>query len=72
MSDGVVLLQHMLYGLQQGGRQRSLWLIGVLLQSTGVEQSKADLCMFRKVVDREVTSITLTHTNNEPPRMDPD
>ena len=33
----------------------------MLLQKIGMEQSKADPCVFRKVVDREVTLIVCVH-----------
>ena len=57
MSGEVVLLQRAVYGLRQAGRQWSLRLSRVLLQTTGIEKSKADPCVFRKVVDGEVTLI---------------
>ena len=36
----------------------------MLLQTIGVEQSKADLCVFRKVVDREVALIVCVHVDD--------
>ena len=57
MSGEVVLLQRAVYGLRQAGRQWRFRLSRVLLQKIGVEQSKADPYVFRKVVDREVTLI---------------
>ena len=44
-SGEVVLLQRAVYGLRQAGRQWSLRLSRVLLQTTGMEQSKADPCV---------------------------
>ena len=64
-SGEVVLLQRAVYGLRQAGRQWSLRLSRVLLQKIGMEQSKADPCVFRKVVDEEVTLIVIcVHVND--------
>ena len=57
MSGEVVLLQRAVYGLRQAGRQWSLRLRTGILQKPGMEQNKADPCVFRKVVDGEVTLI---------------
>ena len=54
MSGEVVLLQRVVCGLRQAGRQGSLRLSRVLQQKAGIEQSKADLCVVRKMVDGEV------------------
>ena len=64
MSGEVVLLQRAVYGLRQAGRQWSLRLSGVILQKTGMEQSKAGPCVFCKVVDGEVTLIVCFHADN--------
>ena len=64
MSGEVVLLQRAVYGLRQAGRQWSLRLNRVLLQKNGMEQSKADPCVFRKVVDEEVTLIVCAHVDD--------
>ena len=64
MSGEVVLLQRAVYGFPQAGRQWSLRLSRVLLQTTGMEQSKADPCVFRKVVDGEVTLIVCVHVDD--------
>ena len=42
----------------------SLRLSRVLLQKIGMEQSKADPCVFRKVVDGEVTLIVRVHADD--------
>ena len=57
MGGEVVVLQRAVYGLRQASRQWSLRLSRVLLQTIDMEQSKADPCVFRKVVDRDVTLI---------------
>ena len=62
-SGEVVLLQHTVYGLRQAGIQWSLRLSRGLLQKIGMEQSKTDPCMFRKVVDGEVTLIVYVHVD---------
>ena len=64
MRGEVVLLQRGVYGLRQAGRQWSLRLSRVLLQKIGMEQSKADPCVFRKVVDEEVTLIVCVHVDD--------
>ena len=61
MSGGVVLLQRAVYGLRQAGLQWSLRLSRVFLQKIGMEQSKADPCVFRKVVDGEASLIVCVH-----------
>ena len=64
MRGEVVLLQRAVYEFRQAGRQRSLRLSRVLLQKIGMEQSKADTCVFRKVVDEEVTLIVCVHVDD--------
>ena len=64
MSGEVVLLQRAVYGLRQAGRQWSLRLSRVLLQKLGMEQSKAEPCVFRKVVDGEITLIVCVHVDD--------
>ena len=65
MSGEVVLLQGAVYGLRQAARQWSLRLSRVLLQKIGMEQSKADPCVFRKVVDREATLTVCVHVDDQ-------
>ena len=64
MSGEVVLLQRGVYGLRQAGRQRSLRLSRVLLQKISMEQSKTDPCVFRQMVDGEVTLIVCVHVDD--------
>ena len=64
MSGEVVLLQCAVYGLRQAGRQWGLRLSRVLLHTTGMEQSKADPCMFCKVVDGKLTLIVCVHVDD--------
>ena len=64
MSGEVVLLQRAVYGLRQAGRQWSLRLSRVLPQKIGMEQSEADPCVFRKVMDGEVTLIVCVHVDD--------
>ena len=64
MSGEVVLLQRAVYGLRQAGRQWSLRLSRVLLQTTGMEQSKADPCVFRMVMDGEITLIVCVRVDD--------
>ena len=64
MSGEVVMLQRAVYGLRQAGRQWSLRLSRVLLQKIGMEQSKADPCASRKMVDREGTLIVRVHVDD--------
>ena len=61
MSGEVVLLQRAVYGLRQAALQWSLRHSRVLLQKIGMGQSKAEPCVFRKVVDGEVTLIVCVH-----------
>ena len=53
------------YGLRQAGRQWSLRLSRVLLLKIGMEQIKADPCVFRKVMDGEVTLIVCVHVDDQ-------
>ena len=53
-----------MYGLRKAGRQWKMRLTRVLLQTTGMEQSKADPCVYRKVVDGEVTLIGCVHVDD--------
>ena len=62
MGGEVVVLQRAVYGLRQAGRQWSLRFSRVLLQKTGMEKSKADPCVFRKVVNGEITLIVFMLT----------
>ena len=62
--SGEVVLQHAVYGLRQAGRHWSLRLSSMLLQKSGLEQSKADTCLFRKVMDGEVTLIVCVHVDD--------
>ena len=64
MSGEAVLLQRALHGLRQAGKQWSLQLSRALLKETGIEQSKADPCVSRKVVDGEVTHIVCVYVDN--------
>ena len=64
MGGEVVLLQRAVYRLRQAGRQWSLRLSRALLQKIGMEQSKADPCVFRKVVDGEITLIVCVHVDD--------
>ena len=64
MSGEAVLLQRAVYGLRQAGRQWSLRLRRVLLQKIGMKESMADSCVFRKVVDGEVTLIICVHVDD--------
>ena len=64
MSSEVVLLQRAVYGLRQADRQWSLRLSRVLQQKIGMEQSKANPCVFRTVVDGEVTLIVCVHVDD--------
>ena len=64
MSGEVVLLQRAVYRLRQAGRQWSLRRSRVLLQKVGMEQSEADPCVFRKVVDGEVALIVCVHVDD--------
>ena len=65
MSGEVVLLQRAVYGLREAGRQWSLRLSRVLVvQKIGLEQSKAAPCVFRKVVDGEVTLIVCVNVDD--------
>ena len=58
MSGEVILLQSAVFGLRQVDRQSSLRLSRVLQQKTGMEQSKADRWVLRKVVEGEVILVS--------------
>ena len=64
ISDEVVLLQRNVYRLRQARRQWSLQLSRATLQKNSMEQSKADPCVFSKVVDGEITLAVFVHVDD--------
>ena len=47
----VVSLDRALYGISQAGRQQSAVLCQTLVDENGMEQCRADPCVFRKIVE---------------------
>ena len=64
MSDEVVLLQRAVRGLWLADSQWSLRLRRMLIQKMGMKQSKADPCVFLKMVDGEVSLVVCAHADD--------
>ena len=60
-SEEIVKLNKAVYGLKQAGRQWSLRLTQVLVEKVGMEQCKADPCVFRLRIDGETMMILCVH-----------
>ena len=60
----IVKLNKAVYGLKQTGRQWLLRLTQVLVEKVGMEQCKADQCVFRLRVDGETTMVLCVHVDD--------
>ena len=63
-SGEIAKLNKAVYGLKQAGRQWSLRLTQVLVEKIGMEQCKADPCVFRLRIDGETTMILCVHVDD--------
>ena len=63
-SGEIVKLNKAVYGLKQAGRQWSLRPTQVLVEKVGMEQCKADPCVFRLRIDGETKMILCVHVDD--------
>ena len=64
LSGKVVKLLKCQYGLKQAGREWHLLLVTWLVEKTGMEQCKAEPCVFRKIIKNEVSLIVGVHVDD--------
>ena len=57
-------LERALYGINQAGRQWSAVLRQTLVDENGMEQCRADPCVFRKIVEGVVKLILVVHVDD--------
>ena len=62
-SGKVVKLNKPVYGLKQAGRRWAMHLGDVIVRKVGMEQCKADPCVFRLIRDGVVVMIVCAHVN---------
>ena len=60
----MVKLNRALYGTKQAGRQWSAVLCQTLLDEHGMEQYRADQCVYRKIVEGVVKLILVVHVDD--------
>ena len=60
----VVKLDRALYGIKQAGRQWSAVLCQTLVDEHGMEQCRADPCVYRKIVEGVVKLIFVVHVDD--------
>ena len=60
----MVRLDRALYGIKQAGRQGSTVLCQTLVDEHGMEQCRADPCVYRKVVEGVVKLILVVHVDD--------
>ena len=60
----VVSLDRALYGISQAGRQQSAVLCQTLVDENGMEQCRADPCVFRKIVEGVLKLILVVHVDD--------
>ena len=63
MSGKIIRLNRSLYGLKQSGRQWAGLLVETVVEF-GMEQSRADPCVFRMVMDGKVELIMAVHVDD--------
>ena len=63
-SGRVVKLNKSVYGLKQAGRRWAMRLGDVLVSKVGMEQCKADPCVFRLIRDDVVVMIVCVHVDD--------
>ena len=57
-------LDRALYGIKQAGRQWSAVLYQTLVDEHGMEQCRADPCVYRKIMEGVVKLILLVHVDD--------
>ena len=60
----MVKLDHALYEIKQAGRQWSAVLCQTLVDEHGIEQCRADLCVYRKIVEGVVKLILVVRVDD--------
>ena len=63
-TEKVVKLDRALYGIKQAGRQWSAVLCQTLVDERGMEQCRADPCVYRKIVEGVVKLMLVVHVDN--------
>ena len=63
-SGKVVKISEAVYGLKQAGRRWAMHLDGVIVRKIGMEQFKADPCVFRLIRDGVVVMIVCVHVDD--------
>ena len=64
LSGKVVKLLKCQYGLKEAGREGYLLLVTWLVEKIGMEQCKAEPCVFRKIIKNEVSLMVGVHVDN--------
>ena len=64
LSGKVVTLFKCQYGLKQAGREWHLFLVTWLVEKIGMEQCKAEPCVFRKIIKNEVPLMVGVHVDD--------
>ena len=64
LSGRIVRLLKCQYGLKQAGREWHLLLVKWLVEVMGMEQSKAEPCIFRKMINGKVTLMIGVHVDD--------
>ena len=63
-SGKVVTLLKCQYGLKQAGREWHLLLVTWPVEKIGMEQCKAEPCVFRKIINNEVSVMVGVHVDD--------
>ena len=64
LSTKVVKLLRCQYGLKQAGREWHLLLVKWLVEVMGLEQCKAEPCVFRRLIDGRVALMVGVHVDD--------
>ena len=60
----MVKLDRALYGIKQAGRQRSAVFCQTLVDEHGMQQCRADSCVYREIVEEVVKLILVVHVDD--------
>ena len=64
LSGKAVKLLKCQYGFKQAGREWHLLLVAWLVEKIGMEQCKAEPCVFRKIIKNEVSLMVGVHVDD--------